>query len=75
MPKIWITCTRRITYSQQISVSEEELEQLREVEHGNARQSGDDAERAVYELLEDRINPAEVFSEADEYEDISLESK
>lgn len=75
MPKIWITCTQRVTYSQQVLVSEEELAQLREVEGNSVSDTGSEAEIAAYRLLEDRLDPLDIYIAEEEYDDISLEPR
>ncbi len=71
MPKITITCTKRVTYSQIISVSEEELAILQAAE-GDIASITSNSE--AYDLLEDRLDHTDIFSSDDEYQDIEVET-
>lgn len=71
MPKILIRCTRKVTYSKQIEVTEEQLIKLNNAPFQEVDRYDDDTE--LFELLDGLISSQDIFDEADAFKDIEIE--
>lgn len=77
MPKIQVTCSQKVTYSQFIEVTDEQLEQLRAVEGDDVSFDdplGSDA-RAAYDILEMKIYMGDVSDSEMTFTDLTIEKR
>jgi hypothetical protein len=70
MKTIEITVKQKVTYSQQIEVTDEEYELLKEYEGTDVY--NDASDRGVYNILNDKIDFGDILESDDLFEDLEI---